>query len=299
VIGASGLLGSNLCYQWERDQAMVWGTSKSHPISFRAGAYRQIDLFQEKQLEDWIDKIQPTWIINCSGYTDVCLCEQEQKNAWNLNVEAVRVLSKLALKRKIRFLHFSTDAVFDGEKGDYCESDSPNPINYYGVTKLEGEKVALENDALVLRINIFGWNAQPKLGLAEWALERLKSGEEVPGFKEIIFAPLHAPTVAAWVNEMFLKDARGIFHLAAAEPMSKYEFLKTLAARFGYDAERVIPIEHQEILKVARPKKTWLNASRMAQLLNRPLPTLEDEIHSYFNFLSDGSQGALKKSSQP
>ena len=129
--------------------------------------------------------------MHCAAATNVDWCEDNPKQAEAINVQATADLAEIAAALNARFVYISTDSVFDGKRGDYAETDEPAPLNVYARSKLAGEQETLRLNAaaIVVRVSIYGWNAQKKESLAEWVLRRLEEGSDVPGFTDVFFTP--------------------------------------------------------------------------------------------------------------
>ena len=136
----------------------------------------------------------PDLVIHAAAATDIDRCEREPEWARAVNVEGTGRVARAAVAAGAKLVVISTDSVFSGEGRRWRESDPPAPQNVYARSKLDAERLALEiaPDALVARTVIYGWNAQSKTSLAEWALQRLEAGQRVPGFSDAFFSPMLA-----------------------------------------------------------------------------------------------------------
>ena len=150
VTGASGLLGKKIVKELlDRDFEII-AIYNRNPILFE---HRQLikirmDITNKVLLEDLILREKPGVIVHSAAYTDVDGCEKNKLMAWKVNVEATHSVVRAAKVVKAHVVYISTDYVFDGEKGLYKETDIPNPINYYGLTKLIGEEIVKSSDLL-------------------------------------------------------------------------------------------------------------------------------------------------------
>jgi dTDP-4-dehydrorhamnose reductase len=190
----------------------------------------------------------------------------------------------------------STDSVFDGQSGDYQESDAPRPLNHYAASKLAAEAVvqALLPDHLIVRANIFGWNAQPKSSLAEWVLGRLEAGEQVPGFTDAVFAPLLVNTLADIMLAMLMRPASGLYHVASRNAVSKYEFALTLATVFGLPDGLVKPTLVGTSLKTLRPRNTTLDTRKFRRDIGIALPAVSEDVQRFRLLRDTGFVDRLK-----
>src|SRR3989304_788788 len=159
VTGASGLVGLNLALEASQ-QHTVFGTVNAHRLQTTAFTVLQADLLAPGSVERVLDETRPDWVIHCAALANVDACEAYPALAVKLNSELPGELAYYAARAGARLVHISTDAVFDGERGEYTEQDQPNPLSIYARTKLEGERAVREanSGAIVARVNLFGWD---------------------------------------------------------------------------------------------------------------------------------------------
>ena len=194
-------------------------------------------------------------------------------------------------------IHISTDAVFNGQRGNYSEDDRPMPINVYGATKLRGEQAVLTAlpSATVIRTNIFGWNAQSKLGLAEWFVERLRRGERCTGFTDVTFSPLAVDDLAASLLALLPLPLAGVLHVAGSEAASKYQFGvrggRTLRIAGRSDRPR---FGRRFRLRARRPHRLTLDVRRAEAALGTPMPRLESGLRRWREQERDGTLDRLR-----
>ena len=179
--------------------------------------------------------------------------------------------------------------MFDGKKGGYVETDPPAPLNVYAHSKLAGERETLQRNpsAMVVRVNIYGWNAQDKESLAEWILGRLEKGEEVPGFTDVFFTPILVNHLVPILFQALQQKLAGLYHVSGSERISKFEFACRLAAAFGFDSGRVVPCKVKDVkLRAARPLDVSLNTEKIRIALGCSLPDVDTGL-SEFRHLRD------------
>ncbi len=173
------------------------------------------------------DQVQPDWVIHCAALANLDECEDDPAFAEMMNSELPGVVAK-ATRGKARLVHISTDAVFDGTQGDYTEEDEPNPHNVYSRTKLAGEWAVMEAnpDAMIARVNLFGWSLKGKRSLSEWFFYNMQAGKPVKGFTDVTFCPLLVNDIAGILLDMLGKNLSGLYHLVGSKCISKYDFGK-------------------------------------------------------------------------
>ncbi|HLE56293.1 MAG TPA: SDR family oxidoreductase, partial [Rhodothermia bacterium] len=235
VTGASGFLGGTLALEALASGRPVVGTAHSHNADQPGLQIVRVDLTAASAVQELLGRMEPQWVVNCAAFTNVDECERDPVRARSLNVELPRALAVACARAGVGLVHISTDSVFDGERGGYTEEDDPAPVNVYARSKLEGERAVQEAypEALVLRTNFIGVSQSRTVGLADWITFRLESGERIPGFTDVIFAPLLANELSRLVLAAIDCGLKGLYHANARDAWSKYDFARRLAAALG------------------------------------------------------------------
>jgi dTDP-4-dehydrorhamnose reductase len=269
ITGASGLLGTKLCEIALIKNHEVYSAYSQHRPLY--GTPVKLDILDLKAEQQILDKIKPQGVVHAAALTDVDKCEMEKELAWKTNVEATTNLVRLCKEHDAYLVYVSTDYVFDGEKGTYKEMDDPAPINHYGLTKLKGEEAVqtLDKYCIVRGSVIYGSTpATGKTNFALWLLDKLRKKEEV----KIITDQWNSPTLNVSMAEMILqileKRVNGIFHLAGATRLSRYEFAEHLAETFNLDPKYIKPVQSEHIKWIAkRPKDSSLDVNKAKRTL--------------------------------
>ena len=296
ITGVSGLLGINLALvssNPERTAGVyeVVGLVQSHPLTNTPFEVRKVDLRCTDTVKQLLDEYRPDVLINCAAITDIDAVESRPDRALYLNTELPGILAMECARREIRFMQISTDAVFDGERGMYTEEDTPNPRNSYSKSKLEGEKavMAVNPQAIIARVNFFGWSLTAQRGLAEWFVTNLKANQPINGFTDILFCPLLVNQLSELLLQIFEKHLAGLYHIVSRDWMSKYEFGMALADQFGLDGNLIHPISSKEAGLLARrsPKMT-LDTTKLTRDLGSPPPDIKSGVQQFFNLFQYG-----------
>jgi dTDP-4-dehydrorhamnose reductase len=284
VTGASGLLGASVVLH-ARDLGLeVTGLHHNHPLLVPGTVMRKLDLTDFAGTRVLLRDLKPEAIIHCAAATNVDWCEAHPREAEQVNVGASSQLAEMACELNAQMVYISTDAVFDGRQGNYSETDRPAPLNVYARSKLSGEDEVLKRhpSALIVRVNIFGWNVQEKLSLAEWFLLRVGEEEQVPGFTDVTFCPMLANDLAVLLLQMVNRRLSGLYHVTGSEKISKYEFGRRVVAAFGLDPSRVVPARVVDTnLKARRPLDISLNTEKVCQVMGLKMPGVEEGIRSF------------------
>jgi dTDP-4-dehydrorhamnose reductase len=290
VTGASGLLGLNLALE---------AMSKHEVIGLERGKLintpfeiLQADLLDESALDMVLNTARPDWVIHCAALADLDACEADPELARRLNAQGPGELAAACAERKIRLVHISTDAVFDGQKeGFYTEDDEPTPLNVYSRTKLDGERAVLaaNPEAIVARVNFYGWSLGGKRSLAEFFLNNLKNGKSMSGFTDVVFCPMLVNDLARVLLQMLEKKLSGLYHAVGPQSMSKYQFGVEIARKFGLRESEISPKSILSSSLIARRSHNLsLSTHRLSTDLGQSLPQFSTGLDEFYTQYQQG-----------
>jgi len=295
ITGGSGLLGSNIS-RLATSKFDVYATYNRNKVRMKDVHFFGIDLIKKENLNR-IEQIKPNFIIHCAALTNVDYCEEYPNEAYDQNVLTSVHISEIARKIGCYLICISTDAVFDGNKGNYKEDDEPSPINIYGKTKLEAEQAALSiyPDSCIVRTSIYGWNKIDKLSLAEWMLDKLINNERLPGLRDVFFSPMLVNDLTKMLFKLYEVKYKGIIHIAGSESCSKLDFAYKIVEVFGLDKSLIKPISISELkLKAPRPMNMSLSTSRAEEILKERLPGVKEGLMEMKRLREEGYVEKLK-----
>jgi dTDP-4-dehydrorhamnose reductase len=290
ITGASGLLGINLAMETMREHEVYGvdrGKLKSPPFPVS-----KANFYNNRAFEPMLDSTQPDWVINCAALANLEECEKFPGQAKILNIGLPRDLATACAKRNIKFIHLSTDAVFDGTKeGSYSEEDVPAPQSIYAQTKLEGERAVQEANpqAIIARVNFFGWSLGGRRSLGEFFVNNLNEGNNVNGFTDVIFCPMWVNHLAQTLIAMLEKDLHGLYHVVGAQPMNKYQFGVEVARKFGLKESLIAPQSvEMSSLTAKRSHNLWLSVHKLSTDLERLLPEFSTGLDGFYTQFQQG-----------
>ena len=269
VTGSSGLVGRQVIHDISKTEDEVY--SAYHESKPEVGIPTKLDLNCIDKIPDTLEKVNPDSIIHLAALTNVDICEKEKELAMKLNATATEVLSKQAAKQKAFFVYVSTDYVFDGEKGMKKENDSPNPVNFYGKSKLEGEKsvMNLASSWCIARTSTpYGIHPKRK-SFPLWVAEQLQNHNEIKAIIDQFTSPTYVPNLSRMLIEIAKRQIVGIIHLAGATRISRYEVAELVADKLNFDKKLLKPVNLDNMNWPAkRPKDSSLDVAKAFSILN-------------------------------
>jgi len=284
ITGVSGLLGLNLA-QEKMDTHEIIGVDRGR-LAQAPFKIIKTDLLNSGAVDSVLDSAEPHWVINCAALADIDACEDTPELARLLNTDLPTQLAKACFKRGIKFLHLSTDAVFDGQRdGFYSELDVPNPQGVYARTKLEGEHAVLTEDpnGIVARVNFYGWSLSGRRSLGEFFFNNLTNNKSMSGFTDAIFCPMLVNDTARVLVRMLQKNLSGLYHLVGTQAMSKYQFGVEIARKFSLRESDISPRSiHTSNLSVKRSHNLSLSTSKVVMDLGTPIPEFSTGLNEFF-----------------
>lgn len=264
VTGSNGLLGQKITERLlETNQFNLIATSKgANRFPVKEGyIYAEMDILDPENVKNVVEKFQPDAIIHTAAMTNVDTCESEKELAYQLNVSAVKTLVALCEKHNIQLVHLSTDFIFDGAHGPYDEVAAPNPLSYYGITKLEAEEVIKNSTcrwAILRTILVYGiLKDMSRSNIVLWAKGALEKGEPIKVVNDQWRMPTLAEDLADCSLLVVAKDARGVYNASGKDMMSVSELVARVADFWHLDKSLITEISSEDLKQIAkRPVRT-------------------------------------------
>ena len=281
VIGASGQVGSALIARARELQEIdrVTGVSRSS-----GDGEHRLDLTIPSSVTRVMEVVRPTHVILASASTNVAWCEANASAAHEVNVEGPRAVAAACDRQGARLVLVSSDYVFDGHNGPYSEIDPCNPINVYGVQKLEAEQIVLGagHENLILRTcQIFGQDSR-RVNFVLRTVDAIKAGEMVGAAVDLFGTPTYAPDFARVAFDLIIAGAHGIWHAAGGEFVSRHQLAIRAAIAFGADPDRVRESRSDELADaVPRPRRAGLRCARLRTQGVGPMRSLDAALQDF------------------
>ena len=267
VTGSGGLIGSHVC----RLASAVLPGFEMVPKTREL-----LDLADPSAIRASFRSERPDGVIHCAAISRSPVCRSNRALAEQVNVDATRCLHEEA--ERVPFIFFSSDLVFDGKMGNYSEQDSPNPLGVYADTKLRAEGCVLQNPRhTVVRTSLNAGNSPTgDRSFVEEIKQSLSQGKSLRLFTDEFRCPVPAEFTALAVLRLLKEEACGIYHIAGAERLSRYEIGVLTASMLGADPSGIVAGSLKDYEGDPRPADTSLNCSKLQELLKLSVPSFSE-----------------------
>ncbi|WP_420385065.1 SDR family oxidoreductase [Roseivirga sp.] len=283
ITGANGLLGQKLVkLLLDKGEDELIATARGVnrlPFPEADYTYDQMDITDRDQVLRVIETYQPEVIVHTAAMTNVDQCELEKEACWDQNVNAVNYLIEASTRNNCFLLHLSTDFIFDGEEGPYDEKAKPNPVSYYGESKLAAEKL-LQNStiqyAIARTVLVYGIaHDMSRSNIILWVKKSLEEGKEIKVVDDQLRSPTLAEDLAMGCYLIAKKKAPGVFNICGKDLLNPYEMAIKTASFFHLDTSTMQRADASSFTQTAkRPPRTGL-------LIEKARTVLGYEPHSF------------------
>ena len=282
ITGINGLVGNALFNFYSDSNYELLLTSRN----LEGLASVSLDITKKKEVDNIIDEFKPDAVINTAAIADVDLCEEEKEVCWNKNVTAIGYLIDACKRHDTHLIHISTDYIFNGEKdGLYVEKDNPDPLSYYGESKLGGENLLKESsiDYAILR-TILVYGKHKKLNIVLKVKNGLESGDQVNLVDDQIRTLTYVDDLVRACDAVISKRARGVYHISGNEMMSYHEIGMKIADHFSLDKSLINKMKTSSLnQKAKRPPKTGFVLEKAIRDLDYKPTKFDDALDEMFN----------------
>lgn len=267
ILGAGGQLG--------RELSKIFPSAVKVFHKETAGS-NNLDLSNPGRVEKFILDAKPDVVINAAALANVDLCEKDHSLAYKVNGSSVGAMASACRKLGSILVHVSTDYVFDGKDGNYSEQAIPNPINYYGFSKIVGDihAISYEKTMVVRTSGVFGHTMNFPL----FVLDRLMKKEEVNAI-EGYYSPIHAANLARAISILLKSDWYGLINVAG-ERVSRYKLALDIAVAFGLDKSLVHETKNLQKLNAKRPFDSSLDSTKAKEMIGFDFFTIQANLNA-------------------
>jgi len=281
VTGSNGLLGQKLSELLEQDPSVELIATAARPAALpvNRAKFHLLDITDADAVDRIVDEVKPDVIINTAAMTQVDQCETQREACWKANVLAVENLVNASRRNNVHLIHVSTDFIFDGTKELLDENAVPNPVNYYGESKLAGEKVVLQSDiswSILRTVLVFGVTRDmSRSNIVLWVKKSLEQGKTIQVVNDQWRTPTLAEDLAMGCYLAAKKKAKGIFNISGKDYLSAYNIAIRTAEFFNLDKSL---IKETDSIKFTQPAK---RPPRTGFIVDKARKELGYEPHSF------------------
>jgi dTDP-4-dehydrorhamnose reductase len=263
VTGSNGMLGQRTVeYYSSKENIELLATSVEDKSVIDSVDYISCDIKSRDRIKKVIYDYCPDFIVHTAAFTNVDLSEKMREDAWKINVKGVEYIAEAARAIDAQIIHISTDYIFDGKNGPYHENDLPNPIGYYGRTKLASENALKISGTLftILRTNVlYGYARNSRPDFVRWVINSLSKHEKIRIVKDQINNPTFIDDLVQAINKIIEFRKTGVYNIGGKEFLARLEFTNRIAEFFNLDKNLITPITTEELNQPARrPLKSGL-----------------------------------------
>lgn len=286
VTGSNGLLGQKLTGLLEQDptiQLIATARGKS-AVPIKNGAYYSLDIRNAEEVIRVVSLTQPDVIINTAAMTQVDECEQNPDSCWNSNVTGVSNLVAICQQFNIHLIHLSTDFIFDGHQELLDEHAAPNPVNFYGKSKLAAELLVLESKSptcVIRTVLVYGITQDmSRSNIVLWVKQNLEAGKSIQVVTDQWRTPTLAEDLAIGCLLAAKKNATGIYHISGKDYLSIFDIAQRTADFFHLDKSLIRKTNASQFTQpAARPLRTGFIIDKARKALGYEPRTLEEGMH--------------------
>ena len=293
ITGSNGLLGQKLIKLLIKDYTFeIYAISRGENRNNSTDSYHyfDVDLTDFDTVKEVVNQIEPHIIINTAAMTNVDECEDNKSTCDIINVELVNELAQLCKIHKAHLIHISTDFIFDGEDGPYAEDDSPNPLSYYGLSKLKSEEVIVNANikhTILRTILVYGLvDNMSRNNIVLWVKNSIENKSEVTIIDDQFRMPTFVDDLAEACLLAIQKKAYGVFNVSSSELMSIYDMAVEIAHAFELDTTYIKRISTDQLnQKAKRPPVTGFILDKSIEKLGLPMHTFKERLQVFKNQL--------------
>jgi dTDP-4-dehydrorhamnose reductase len=268
VTGAAGLVGSRAARAARARGHDAHLAYHEAPLAGLEGPWHRLDRASAGDAGRVLGELKPAWVLDCAAYTDVDGCERDPSRAMAVNAQGTRRLAEAAAHVGARVVHVSTDFVFRGDLArPHTEEDEPAPQSAYARSKLAGEEAVLAHPgcAVVRASVVYGWHPR-KRSFPAWVVGELRAGRRIRVARDQRSSPTHAGSLAEFLVMVAERGARGLYHAAGADCVTRLAFAQEAARVFGLDAALLEPVASRDLSLLApRPSNGCLDSAKAAR----------------------------------
>ena len=289
ILGANGFTGRRILRRLTQRKEHTLFACSLHPDILAEEGYRfeTLDMLDYIATDTLLNDFQPEVIVNASALSVVDYCEQHPEEAFAMNVSAVKHLAEYCQAHECRLIHLSTDFVFDGtQTRPYTETDTPNPLNYYGKTKRWGEEAIEQTckDYAIVRVEVvYGKPLNGQHGnIVHLVKNRLENGQGIRVVADQFRSPTYVEDIARAIELLLPSRYQGIYHICGGETLSVADIAHRVAKHFGLDESLIESVTTKEMNEATpRPLYSPMNTQKAFRELGYEASLLEEGLREW------------------
>ncbi len=263
ITGSNGMLGQRAVqFYSSKENVELLATSVEEKSVVDSVEYISSDIKNRDDIKKVVYDYCPDFIVHTAAFTNVDLSEKLREDAWKINVKGVEYIAEAARAIDAHIIHISTDYIFDGKDGPYSENAKPNPVGYYGRTKLASENALKISGTFftILRTNVlYGIAPNSRPDFVRWVKNSLDKKENIRIVKDQINNPTFIDDLVQGINKIIDFRKTGTYNIGGKEFLNRYDFTLRIADFFELNKNLIIPITTEELKQPARrPLKSGL-----------------------------------------
>jgi len=264
ITGSNGLLGQKLVYKLkDRPDVEIFATARGANRLLVQGGYTflSMDIENQASVDEVMNRVRPDHVIHAAAMTNVDACETEHAACDRANVDAVEYIVRAAERHNAHFVHVSTDFIFNGEDGPYYEDATPDPVSYYGNSKLKGELIVQGSSlkwAILRTVLVYGVvDNMSRSNIVLWAKGALEKGQPINVVDDQVRCPTLAEDLADGCILAVDHNATGIYNICGKDTLNIIEIVQQVAEHYGLDKRLINPVSSATLNQAAkRPPRT-------------------------------------------
>lgn len=283
IFGGSGFVGGNLTKLAQSKGWKVYIADSLYRQGIGDTEWKTVDITDKKAVDALIEEVRPSAAVNLAAIADIDKAEKDKELARRVNVEGAGNIAQSCAARGIRYVFFSSDAVFNGKGTGYTEEDPPDPVNFYGRTKAEAEKAVrqLHPKAAVVRISlVLGLPVTGGNSFIAGLQKKLMEGKTVVCPTDEVRTPVDVHTLSECVLELAENDFSGIVQVGATNSVDRYTLSRKLAIELGLDEKLVRPSAAGDNNpdRAPRHKNGIIKVAKAQKLFKTPLLSVDETV---------------------
>ena len=284
VLGGSGLIGNALLKNSKNEFDILTTFYKNHISIKNVRSFQYSFPNDLNNLRELLEKEKPDVLVNTMGYSNIDFCELNKSDTEMLHVEVTEKICKICENIGTKQIFLSSDYVFDGEKGNYSEDDVPNPVNYYGLSKLKAEQIILKNpiNTIIRTSVIYDWDYRTRFFNS--VIKNLQNNQEINATTDVYNSVTFLDNLVESIFKVITLNQNGIFHVVDSACVNRFEFAEMIAKIFRLDKNliKIASVQDEPKNIAKRPKNACLNNSKAKKELGLNFNTIEEGVSRVF-----------------